>query len=127
MGDGFRGVGQHDGPIVASGGAWFRVVRGLGGRWSGPCREGADAGQDLGEQGLAGWQAQDQRTRVVNEAGGDADQPVPQGRDHGLAVPDTVPDQAAVGGGGGGESWCSQPVRPAASSAPHIHARLTSG
>ena len=40
---------------------------------------------------------------MSHEPGGNADQPVPQGRDHGLAVPDAVPDQAAVGGGGGGE------------------------
>ena len=40
---------------------------------------------------------------MTDQPGGDADQPVPQGGDHGLAVADTVPEQAAVGGGGGGE------------------------
>jgi hypothetical protein len=73
------------------------VVRGRDGLWSGRCRKGGDTGQDLGEQGLAWWQAQDQRSSLVNEAGGDADQAVPQGGDHGLAVADIVPEQATVG------------------------------
>jgi hypothetical protein len=40
--------------------AVFGVVR-RGSAWSGRCRQGADAGQDLGEELVFGWQAQDLR------------------------------------------------------------------
>ena len=50
---------------------------------------------------------------MADQSGGDADQPVPQGGDHGLAVADAVPEQRPSGVGVA-VSWCSQPVRLAA-------------
>lgn len=73
------------------------------GAWSGCCRQGAQSGEDLGEQVVVRWQAQGERFGVVDQAGGDADQAVPQGGDHGLALADAPAQQRALGGGGGGE------------------------
>jgi hypothetical protein len=56
----------------------------------------------------------------------DVDEPVSRGGDHRLAVTDAVPTRLPCGLVRA-VSWCSQPARVAASSAPHIHARLTSG
>jgi hypothetical protein len=89
---------------------------------SGGFRQGAEAGEDLGEQVVAGW-AQGELAGVADQAGGHGEQPPPQRGDHGLAAADTVPDQPPVASGGG--EVCSHPVRPAASRAPHIQARLT--
>ena len=70
--------------------------------WSGRRGQGADAGEDLVEQLVSGWWAQGERAGVTDQPGRYPDQPVPQGGDHGLAVADTVPDQAAVRAGAGG-------------------------
>ena len=43
--------------------------------------QGADAGEDLGEQPVPGWRAQGEAAGVADQSGGDADQPVPQGGD----------------------------------------------
>ncbi len=79
-------------------------------------------------------QAQDQYPGVADQAGGDADQPVPQGGDHGLAVADAETAQrscpgwlccrSGCGDGAGlvATSWCNQPARLVPSSAPHIQA-----
>src|SRR6188472_1858022 len=96
------GVGQLDGPSVASGGV-IPCGLGAGTAWSGRCGQGADAGEDLSKQLVARWQAQDASAGVVDQPGGDADQSVPQGGDHGLAIADAVSGQGAVGCGGGGE------------------------
>src|SRR3954463_2975313 len=98
------GVGQVDGPRIASG-VRVRVLVGAGAAWSGQVGQGAEAGEDLGEQICAGWEAQGEAAGVADQAGGDGDQPPPQGGDHGLATADTVPDQPPVwllviGGGG---------------------------
>jgi hypothetical protein len=55
------------------------------------------------EQFLAGRYAQVDAAGVADQPGRDADQPVPQGGDHGLAGPDAVAEQPAVGPGGRGE------------------------
>jgi hypothetical protein len=56
-------------------------------------------GEDLGEQVVAGWQAQGEATGVSDQAGGDGEQPAPQSRDHGLAAADAMADEpSAVGG-----------------------------
>src|SRR3954454_11430271 len=98
------GVGQCGGPSVASG-ARVRVLVGAGAAWSGQVGQGAEAGEDLGEQVLARWEAQGETAGVAKQAGGDGDQPPLQGGDHGLAATDAVPDQPPVwllviGGGG---------------------------
>jgi hypothetical protein len=77
------------------------MLVGPGSAWSGRVREGAEASEDLGEQAVAGWQAQSQAAGVTDQAGGDRDQPPPQGGDHGLAAADTVPDQPSVVAGSG--------------------------
>jgi hypothetical protein len=76
---------------------------GAGTAWSGRSAQGADAGEDFVEQFIARWQAQDERPSVADQTARDAEQPVPQGGDHGLTVADAVPGQGAVGRGGGGE------------------------
>jgi hypothetical protein len=40
---------------------------------------------------------------VTDQSGRDADQPVPQGCDHGLALAHAVPEQSALGCWSGGE------------------------
>src|SRR5919107_2787818 len=69
--------------------------------WLGRCGEGAEAGEDLGEQVIAGWQPQGEPAGVADQAGGDGDQPSAQGGDHGLSAADAVPDQPPVAGAGG--------------------------
>src|SRR6478736_9127388 len=83
--------------------AWFRMGFGAESAWSGRRGQGTDAGKDLGEQPVPGWRAQGERAGVTDQSGGDTDQPVPQGGDHGLAIADAVPEQPAVGCGGAGE------------------------
>jgi len=77
------------------------VLVGPGSAWSGRVREGAETGEDLGEQVVAGWEAQGEAAGVTDQAGGDGDQPSSQGGDHGLAAADTVPEQPSVAAGGG--------------------------
>src|SRR3954447_17524996 len=89
------GAGQSDGPSVASG-ARVPVLVGAGSAWSGRVRQGAEAGEDLREQVVAGWEAQGAAAGVADQAGGDGKQSPPQGGDHGLAAADTVPDQPPV-------------------------------
>src|SRR4249919_538537 len=93
-------VGQDGGPSVASG-AWVPVSFRAGVAGSGWVGEGAETSEDLGEQVLAGWQAQGVAARVADQAGGDGEQPPPQGGDHGLAAADAVSDQLSVVVGGG--------------------------
>src|SRR4051795_10000369 len=79
----------------------FRCWSGPGWAWSGRVREGAEAGEDLGEQVVARWEAQGEAAGVADQASGDGDQPPPQGGDHGVTAADSVPDQSLVAGGGG--------------------------
>jgi hypothetical protein len=67
----------------------FRCCSGPGSAWSGHAWEGAEPGQDLGEQVLAGRQAQGEAAGVVDQAARDGDQPLSQGGDHGLAAAPT--------------------------------------
>jgi len=71
--------------------------------WSGGGGQGADAGEDLVEQVVFGWQAQDERAGVADKSGWDTDQPVSQGGDHGVAAADAMPGQLTAGPGGRGE------------------------
>src|SRR4051812_32703716 len=61
-------AGQRGGPSVASG---ARVPVPLGGRstWSGRVWEGAETGEDLGEQVVTGWEAQGQAAGVADQTG----------------------------------------------------------
>jgi hypothetical protein len=59
--------------------------------WSGRLRWRSEPGEDHGEYLVAGWQAQDELTGVMDQPGGDAEQSVPQGGDHGFAVADASP------------------------------------
>lgn len=52
---------------------------------------------------VARWWAQGQLTGVAGEAGGEADQSVPEGGDHGFAAADAVSGEVAVFSGSGGE------------------------
>ena len=104
------GFGHLKGPSIASGGV-VPGEFGAGTAWSGLCGQRADAGENFVEQLVARWQAQDERTGVVDQPGRDADQPVPQGGDHGLALAHAVPGQGAAGCGGSGE--LVQPACPA--------------
>ena len=61
--------------------------------WSGGCGQGADAGEDLLEQVVFGCQVQDERAGVADKSGWDADQPVSQGGDHGVAAADAMAGQ----------------------------------
>jgi hypothetical protein len=102
--------------------------RGLWGRWpwSGRGGQGADAGEDFVDQVVSGRRAEDERAGVVDHPGGDADQSVPQGGDHGLAAVDAVPEQSPAESGGGGE--LVQPTGDAGrEQRPHIQAVLTCG
>ena len=99
----FQGVGQLDDPSVASSGRGSGWVRGQERPGSGRHGQGADAREDFVEQRVTGRQAQGERAGVADQPSRDADQPVPQGGDHGLAVADPVPEQRPVGCGGGGE------------------------
>jgi hypothetical protein len=65
---------QPERPSVASGSGVPVADRGRDGGG-----QDADAGEDLGEKVVAGWQAQGERAGVADQPGGDADQPVPQG------------------------------------------------
>src|SRR6266540_3680572 len=65
--------------------------------------QGADAGEDLGQERVAGGWSQGESSAVPNQAGGDADQSPAQGGDHGLAVADAVSGQGVVGQDGAGE------------------------
>src|SRR5256885_1039340 len=102
---GFRGCGRAGRPggragVVGSG-SW--VGPGWPG-WLGQCGEFPEAGEDFGEQVVAGRWSQDWLPCLENEAGGDADQPVPQSGDHGFAVAGAPPGELAGGGiFGGGE------------------------
>src|SRR6187549_648578 len=69
--------------------------------WSGRCGQGADAGQDLVEQVMAGWEAQGERAAVTDQPGRYPDQPVPQGGDHGLAAADAMAEQQGARAGRG--------------------------
>lgn len=71
------------------------------------------------------WQAQDERSGVADQAGGDADEAVSQGSDHGL--PSRTPQQPwAVEVGYGGD-LCNQSAMLVAINVPHIQAVLTWG
>ena len=80
---------------------WSRRVRGvrrsLAGAaragWSGRYGEFPEPGKDFGEQVVAGWGPEAELTGVVDQAGGNADEPVAKSGDHGLAAADTVPCQ----------------------------------
>jgi len=66
--------------------------RALGGGWpgwSGLGGERPEPGQDFGEQAALGGQSQGELAGVADEPASGADQPVPQGGDHCLAVADT--------------------------------------
>ena len=77
-------------------GCWVPVLVGPGSAWSGRVGQGVAAGEDLGEQVIAGWEAQGEPAGVTDQAGGDGEQPPPQGGDHVLAAADSVPDLPAV-------------------------------
>ena len=66
---------------------------------------------------------------VADQPAGDGDQPSPQGGDHDLVAAHAAASQNVLTGGDGvmGVSWYSQAAMFAASSAPHIQARLTWG
>src|ERR1700730_6594937 len=78
---------------------WSRRVRGVRGSLAGAARAGwsghrgkfPEPGKDFSEQAVAGWGPEGELTGVVDQAAGNADEPVPQGRDHGFAAADTVP------------------------------------
>lgn len=76
------------------------MLVGPGTAGSGQVWQSAEAGEDLGEQVIAGWQPKCESAGVADQAGGDGEQS-PQGGDHGLAATDTVPDQLSVVVGGG--------------------------
>jgi hypothetical protein len=73
-------------------------VAGSDGRWGwgGLVRtggQGAQAGENHGEEMVAGWQAQDELAGVVDQPARDAQQAVSQGGDHGFAVADAQAGQ----------------------------------
>ena len=68
----------------------FQRRSGPGVAWSGRVWEGAETGEDLGEQVVTGWQAQGKAASVADQASGDGQQPPPQGGDHGLAATDAM-------------------------------------
>ena len=62
------------------------------------------AGEDFSEQDVVAWRwSQDELSGVVDHAGGDADESVPQGRDHGPPAAFAVAGQRPVWSLGGGE------------------------
>jgi hypothetical protein len=71
--------------------------------WSGHCGEGAQAGEDLGEQAVAGREPQDERPGVAYQPCGDGDETAAEGGDHGFAAAGAVPFQDLLAAGGGGE------------------------
>ena len=77
--------------------------RGRAGRWSGCGGEGTEAGEDLGEQVVAGRQPQGQLPGVAYQPGGDGDEPAAEGFDHGFAAADAVTGQDGLAAGSGGE------------------------
>ena len=71
--------------------------------WSGRRGEGPEAGEDLGEQVVAGREPQGELPGVADQPAGDGDQPPPQGLDHCLAAAGAVTGQDGLAAGGGGE------------------------
>ncbi|MGH3976388.1 MAG: hypothetical protein ACRDS9_24180 [Pseudonocardiaceae bacterium] len=70
----------------------------MGGRgrvaWSGRVGQGAEASEDLGEEVVAGWEAQDELAGVADQPAGDAQQAVPRGVVI-MALPSRTPQPAS--------------------------------
>lgn len=75
---------QSSGPSVASGERVPGV--GAGVAWAGRCGEGAESGEDLGEQVVPRWQPQGERSGVADEPARDGDQLMSQGGDHPMSI-----------------------------------------
>src|SRR6266511_3120452 len=96
--------GCSGGPGGRAGFAGSGGVSGAGGAgWSGGGGKSPYAGEDLGEEQVAGWWSQGEGVGVADQAGRDTDQSPAQGGDHGLAVADAVPGQGVIGQDGAGE------------------------
>ena len=88
------------------------------------------AGEDLGEQVLAGREPQDQGSGVVHQPSGDGDQPSAEGGDHGLAAADAVAVQDHLAAGGGGELMQPGGHAGGEQRAPHpgrVHLEVSAG
>ena len=89
-------------PGVAPGSRFPVSVGPCGLGLSGSGGEGAEPGEDLGEQPVPWSQSQDQLPGVADEAAGHGDQPPPEGFDHRLAAADAVAGPSVIA-----VSWCS--------------------
>ena len=97
-------VGMPQALVCRAGFAVSRVSgRGLASRWPGCRGEGPEAGEDLGEQAVAGREVQGQPAGVADQPAGDADRHPAQGGDHGFVAADTVTGQDGLAAGSGGE------------------------
>ena len=67
---------------------------------AGKCPE---AGENLGEQAVAGREPQGQLPGVADQPAGDGDELPPQGGDHGFAAADPVTGEDGLPGSDGGE------------------------